>query len=150
MCNKEKMRELISAYIDNEATSQERLEAESHLKECADCARYYRELKGLSVVMAKLGSEELSPDSQQKIRNDFLGGRIKREAVMKKKILVSASSVLVIMLLVFPLITMRTYSEEKRSGTIELLLTSPLTDLEIILGKSSAPWRFTRPCSRSR
>ncbi len=41
----------------------------------------------------------------------------------------------VIMLLVFPLITMRTYSEEKRSGTIELLLTSPLTDLEIILGK---------------
>jgi ABC-2 type transport system permease protein len=41
----------------------------------------------------------------------------------------------VIMLLVFPLITMRTYSEEKRSGTIELLLTSPLTDVEIILGK---------------
>ena len=38
-------------------------------------------------------------------------------------------------LLVFPLITMRTYSEEKRSGTIELLLTSPLTDVEIILGK---------------
>jgi ABC-2 type transport system permease protein len=30
---------------------------------------------------------------------------------------------------------MRTYSEEKRSGTIELLLTSPVTDLEIILGK---------------
>jgi len=33
------------------------------------------------------------------------------------------------------MITMRTYSEEKRSGTIELLLTSPLTDLEIIVGK---------------
>jgi ABC-2 type transport system permease protein len=30
---------------------------------------------------------------------------------------------------------MRTYSEEKRSGTIELLLTSPVTDLQIILGK---------------
>ena len=30
---------------------------------------------------------------------------------------------------------MRTYSEEKRSGTIELLLTSPITDLQIILGK---------------
>jgi ABC-2 type transport system permease protein len=36
---------------------------------------------------------------------------------------------------VFPAITMRTYSEEKRQGTIELLLTSPLTDVEIILGK---------------
>ena len=30
---------------------------------------------------------------------------------------------------------MRTYAEEKRSGTIELLLTSPVTDLQIILGK---------------
>ena len=41
----------------------------------------------------------------------------------------------VIALFVLPLITMRTYSEEKRSGTIELLLTSPLTDFEIIMGK---------------
>ena len=40
-----------------------------------------------------------------------------------------------IILFVMPMITMRTYSEEKRSGTIELLLTSPLTDLEIIVGK---------------
>ena len=41
----------------------------------------------------------------------------------------------VIMLFLFPLLTMRTDAEEKRSGTIELLLTSPITDLEIILGK---------------
>ena len=41
----------------------------------------------------------------------------------------------VIILFVMPMITMRTYSEEKRSGTIELLLTSPLTDVQIILGK---------------
>ena len=34
----------------------------------------------------------------------------------------------VVFLLLLPLITMRTYSEEKRSGTIELLLTSPITD----------------------
>jgi ABC-2 type transport system permease protein len=40
-----------------------------------------------------------------------------------------------IILFVMPMITMRTYSEEKRSGTIELLLTSPLTDVQIILGK---------------
>jgi ABC-2 type transport system permease protein len=32
-------------------------------------------------------------------------------------------------------VTMRSYSEEKRSGTIELLLTSPVSDLSIILGK---------------
>jgi ABC-2 type transport system permease protein len=41
----------------------------------------------------------------------------------------------VIILFVMPMITMRTYAEEKRSGTIELLLTSPLTDVQIILGK---------------
>jgi ABC-2 type transport system permease protein len=41
----------------------------------------------------------------------------------------------VIMLFLFPLITMRTYAEEKRSGTIELLLTSPVTDVQIIMGK---------------
>ncbi len=45
-------------------------------------------------------------------------------------------------LLVFPLlflavpaITMRTISEENRSGTIELLLTAPVTDWQLIIGK---------------
>ena len=47
--------------------------------------------------------------------------------------LLGNASVLVLFLL--PMVTMRTYSEEKRSGTIELLLTSPLTDVEIIVGK---------------
>jgi ABC-2 type transport system permease protein len=41
----------------------------------------------------------------------------------------------VVFLFLLPLVTMRTYSEEKRSGTMELLLTSPVTDLQIILGK---------------
>jgi gliding motility-associated transport system permease protein len=44
-------------------------------------------------------------------------------------------NVTVLVLFILPMVTMRTYSEEKRSGTIELLLTSPVTDIEIILGK---------------
>jgi ABC-2 type transport system permease protein len=44
-------------------------------------------------------------------------------------------NVTIVVLFLMPMITMRTYSEEKRSGTIELLLTSPLTDWQIILGK---------------
>jgi len=40
-----------------------------------------------------------------------------------------------IMLLMMPLLTMRLFSEEKKSGTIELLLTYPVTDMEVIVGK---------------
>jgi ABC-2 type transport system permease protein len=41
----------------------------------------------------------------------------------------------VIGLFMIPMITMRLFAEEKRSGTIELLTTSPVRDIEIILGK---------------
>jgi len=44
-------------------------------------------------------------------------------------------NVTVVVLFLMPMITMRTYAEEKRSGTIELLLTSPITDFEIVMGK---------------
>ena len=41
----------------------------------------------------------------------------------------------VVGLFFIPIITMRLFAEEKRSGTIELLVTSPVRDGEIILGK---------------
>ena len=41
----------------------------------------------------------------------------------------------VIGLFMVPMITMRLFAEEKRSGTIELLTTSPVRDLEIVIGK---------------
>jgi ABC-2 type transport system permease protein len=37
--------------------------------------------------------------------------------------------------LVIPLVTMRAIAEEKRSGTLELLITMPVKDSEVILGK---------------
>jgi ABC-2 type transport system permease protein len=45
------------------------------------------------------------------------------------------SNVGVVGLFFIPMITMRLFAEEKRSGTIELLVTSPVRDGEIILGK---------------
>ena len=41
----------------------------------------------------------------------------------------------VIGLFLIPMIAMRLFAEEKRSGTIELLLTSPVHDAEIVIGK---------------
>jgi ABC-2 type transport system permease protein len=45
------------------------------------------------------------------------------------------SNVSVIGLFLIPMITMRLFAEEKRTGTIELLVTSPVRDYEVIVGK---------------
>jgi len=44
-------------------------------------------------------------------------------------------NVSVVGLFFIPLITMRLFAEEKRTGTIELLATSPVRDQEVIIGK---------------
>jgi ABC-2 type transport system permease protein len=41
----------------------------------------------------------------------------------------------VVLVILVPVITMRTFAEEKRSGTYELLMTSPLSITEIVAGK---------------
>ena len=45
------------------------------------------------------------------------------------------SNIAVVGLFLIPLISMRLFAEEKRQGTIELLATSPVHDIEIVLGK---------------
>jgi ABC-2 type transport system permease protein len=46
------------------------------------------------------------------------------------------------LLFVVPVITMRLIAEERRSGTIEVLLTSPVTEAQVILGKFAAAMAF--------
>ncbi|HEY7841785.1 MAG TPA: ABC transporter permease [Gammaproteobacteria bacterium] len=41
----------------------------------------------------------------------------------------------IVMLLVSPFLTMRLFSEEQRSGTLDLLLSSPVSLVELVLGK---------------
>jgi len=45
------------------------------------------------------------------------------------------SNIAVVGLFLIPLISMRLFAEEKRQGTIELLATSPVRDLEVVIGK---------------
>ena len=69
---------------------------------------------------------------KQSMQQAQFGGAMNINQNVIRYVLQNAS---VIILFIMPMITMRTYAEEKRSGTIELLLTSPITDVEIILGK---------------
>jgi len=47
-----------------------------------------------------------------------------------------------VILFMLPMITMATFAEEKRRGTIELLLTSPITNIQLVIGKFLAALSF--------
>lgn len=47
-----------------------------------------------------------------------------------------------VFLLLVPAISMRLWAEERRLGTIELLLTLPVTETEAVIGKFLAAWAF--------
>jgi gliding motility-associated transport system permease protein len=72
---------------------------------------------------------------RQSMQMGMMGGGPQSMNVNQMLIRPLMQNVSVLVLFVLPAVTMRTYSEEKKTGTIELLLTSPLTDWEIILGK---------------
>jgi len=48
----------------------------------------------------------------------------------------------IVLVILVPMITMRAYAEEKKGGTYELLLTSPVRTGEIVLGKFLASFLF--------
>ena len=48
----------------------------------------------------------------------------------------------VVLLFMVPMITMALFSEEKKRGTMELLLTAPITDAQVVLGKFFAAAAF--------
>ena len=69
---------------------------------------------------------------QRSMQSAAGGGPVNVNQDMIRGVLGNAS---VLILFLLPMITMRTYAEEKRSGTIELLLTAPVTDVQIVAGK---------------
>jgi ABC-2 type transport system permease protein len=48
----------------------------------------------------------------------------------------------IILIFVAPILTMRLLAEESRSGTLELLLTAPVRDWEVVVGKFLAAFTF--------
>ena len=49
-------------------------------------------------------------------------------------------------LFIFPLLTMRLFAEEQRSGTLETLMTAPVTSAQVVFSKYIAALYFLRTC----
>ncbi|HUX00903.1 MAG: ABC transporter permease [Phycisphaerae bacterium] len=49
-------------------------------------------------------------------------------------------TMMVILIFVLPILAMRSLAEEFRTGTIETLLTAPVTDVEVVVGKFLGCW----------
>jgi ABC-2 type transport system permease protein len=64
--------------------------------------------------------------------NPFVSERLNLSDMLVRPLFGQLSIVLLLML---PLLTMRTYAEEKKLGTIELLFTYPISDLGALSGK---------------
>ncbi|MDQ7783521.1 MAG: ABC transporter permease [Desulfomonilaceae bacterium] len=74
----------------------------------------------------------LSLVSLQAASNPAFAGRINITDFVVRPLIQNMS---IILLFVIPLLSMRLFSEEKRSGSIELLLTYPITDSGVLAGK---------------
>jgi ABC-2 type transport system permease protein len=73
--------------------------------------------------------------SLQAMNNPMIAERINMTDIVVRPLL---SNMGIVLLFVIPLLTMRVFAEEKKSGSIELLLTYPISDPAVVLGKFSA------------
>lgn len=70
--------------------------------------------------------------SFQAMNNPMLAERINPTEAIVQPLL---QTMAIILLFLMPLLTMKLFSEEKKTGTIELLLTYPITDTAVLAGK---------------
>ena len=53
-----------------------------------------------------------------------------------------------LLILAIPLVTMRMISDEYASGTVETLMTAPVTDFEVVMGKFFGTMFFFKCCKK--
>jgi predicted anti-sigma-YlaC factor YlaD len=73
----EKLKELVSSYLDGELTQEEREVVRRHLEECSACRDAYREMSDLGEVMAKMTLKE-PPKEVWKVYTEAVYNRLER------------------------------------------------------------------------
>jgi len=100
-----KIRKLLSAYLDQEVSPKEKDQVETHMKECSSCKKYFQQLKSLKVAFKSWPEETLSPDLEQKIQTQIAKFKDKEREQMKHQRLVMVgvigSFLAVVLMLVF-------------------------------------------------
>ncbi len=70
--------------------------------------------------------------SLQALRMPWIADRINMQELVIRPFF---GNIGIILLFVIPMVTMRAFAEEKKSGTFELIYTSPVTTAEMVMGK---------------
>ncbi len=118
MNDQERLKELISRYIDGEVSAQERAEVETLLQESASGAAYYKELLKLKQVLNVLPEEDLSGDMEREIVSAIARG-MKEGSEMKWSPFYKASiGGGVAVMLIAGLIALQTYAQRSIQGRI--------------------------------
>lgn len=119
MENEMNFEELISKYIDNEVSAEEKVLIEQKLRDDKALLQYYRELKKMKGVLKSWEDEDLSPDLERKIAQLLPKASASKEgSKMTFKQMMMASSSLVVVMLVLVL-SMQTYVKRGVQGRLK-------------------------------
>lgn len=117
MTNHQEWKLLISAYFDDELSSQEKDNVNNHLVDCPACQKYLKELQTLSLRVKAFKNESLSADLEQRLNN--LNRTRTQEPVMKKSTFMNALKVTVPILFIGVIIfSLQMYTQRGVQGRL--------------------------------
>ncbi len=121
----EKLKELISRYIDGEVNEQEKSQVEALLKESESCSAYYKELRNLNQALDVLPEEDLSPDLENEIMSALAKGMredtgMKRSSFVKMTVGGGVAATLIIGILSLQMYAQRSIQGRIRSASDDI------------------------------
>lgn len=116
--NHEDWKQLVSAYIDDELTPEERDTVNDHLVDCPACQKYLKELQVLSRNIKSLNNQSLSPDLEQRLNN--LNSRTERPDMNRSTVWKFVKTLTPVVLIVFVAIfSLQNYAQRSIQARIK-------------------------------